>query len=502
MKRFALLFWIGALIFTSCTKETPGTDPNAPQDVIFTSVVENGGLKGLKADDPTVCSNPAADYAQIVIRKIGTTIDETYTPSVFTVNNVLYTQAVKLTPDSYEVILFTLMDNNNTPDNTSDDVIVRATPNTGSDFSVFVSATLPIPFTVAPFQKLEIPIEVLCFQETTYKNFGFAWFRATEATVRQMWFFGDFCTKYYKDYAGSAYANQSQGLQVDMPAIFKVEVYNNGNLVSTYSNESYFGEGKPLEVKYSDVVNKVDNFELKLYILVQIGDSFGYKYMNSWFFEDAEELDTQLGTGPGGDGVYDFVLGNCNAEQADFAFAPYMNLPESANLYATLPNDDANRTSYLTMHFSNIGNGYDIANGSLAGFCFDRTTTIYTNTNYNVSIYSTLLPASVLPDRIKNKEWDRVNWLANHLNQFAGYKWWELQQVLWKLEDPSWNGASEGGVPSVNFNDLNGMAKKMLDAANLNGDGFVPLPGGWAAVACINADASHPIQTVFTIVDP
>jgi hypothetical protein len=502
MKKLLALTGMAVMVFASCTKETPGTDPNAPQDVIFTSAIENGGLKGLKADDPTVCTNPDADYAQIVINKKGSTDTETYTPSVFIVNNNLYTQAVKLNPGEYEVAVFTLMDNSGTPDDTSDDVIVRATPNRGSNFSVFVSATLPINFTVAPFQKLEIPIEVLCFQETTYKDFGFAWFLTKETTIRQKLFFGDFCTKYFLDYAGSAYEHQTHGLQLDMPAIFKIEVYNNGNLVTTYSNESYYGEGKPLSVKYSDIVNQVDNFEFKLYILVKIGETFGYKYMNSWFFEDAEEMDTQIGTGPGPDGVYDFVLGNCNAELADYAFAPYMNLPESASMYVTLPNDDASRKGYLTMHFSNIGNGFDIANGNLDGFCFDRGTVIYTSTNYNVSVYSSLLPASVLPDRIKNKEWDRVNWLANHLNQFEGYKWYELQQVLWKLEDPAWLGSSNAGVPGVSFTEATSMAKKMLEAAVAYGDGFVPLPGGWAAVACINADASHPIQTVFTIVDP
>jgi hypothetical protein len=495
MKKLALFTGIAVMVFASCTKESPVMDPNTPQEVTFSSILLDGGLKSEKAGSPVTCSNPEADYAMIVID------NQTYYPSVFTVNGVLYTQAVKLVPGVHELKTFALMDNNGTPDDTSDDKVVRATPEKGSDFSVFVSTPLSLNFQVNAFEKVEIPIEVLCFEETKYQNFGFAWFLTKESTIRQKWFFGDFCTKYYQDYVGSAYEHQAHGLQLDMPAIFKIEVYNGGNLVSTYSNESYYGEGKPLSVKYSDVVNKVDQFELKLYILVKIGDSFGYKYMNSWFFEDAEELPTQNGNGPGGDGVYDFVLGNCNAEQADFAFAPYMNLPESASMYVTLPGD-TDRKSYLTMHFSNIGNGFDIANGSLDGFCFDRGTTIYTSTNYSVQVYSTLLPASVLPERIRDKEWDRVNWLANHLNQFEGYTWYELQQVLWKLEDPTWTGNSNGGVPAVSFSDPNSMAKKMLDAAVTYGDGFVPLPGGWAAVACINSDAAHPIQTVFTIVDP
>ena len=494
MKKLALLIGTAAMIFTSCTQENPGIDENLPQDVIFTSSLVDGGLKAGKAGTPD-CDNPEADYAMVIVD------DQTYYPAVFTVNGVLYTQAIKLDVDLHILKTFVLMDDNGTPNDRTDDAIVRATPEEGSDFAVFVQNPVSFGFQVNAFEKIEVPVEVLCFEETTYENFGFAWFKPIEASVRQMWFFGDFCTKFFEDYVGSEYEHQVHGLQLDMPAIFRIELYNNDQLVSTYSNEEYHGEGKPLSVKYSDNAAQVDNFELKLYILVKIGDGFGFKYMNSWFFKDNEQLVTQNGTGPGEDGVYDFVLGNCNALQADFAFAPYMNLPSTANMSVSIPGNQ-NRDCYLTMNFSGIGNGFDIANGSLDGFCFDRGTVIGVGTTYNVEVYSSLLPGSVLPDRISDKEWDRVNWLANHLEQFEGFTWYEFQQALWKLEDPTWNGASNGGVPAVNFNDPNSMAKKMVDAAVAFGDGYVPLPGGWAAVACINADPASPIQTVFTIVDP
>jgi len=339
MKKLALLTGMAAMVFASCTKETPGTDPNAPQDIIFTSAIENGGLKGLKADDPTVCSNPAADYAQIVIRKLGTTIDETYTPSVFTVNNVLYTQAVKLTPGSYEVILFTLMDNNDTPDNTSDDVIVRATPNTGSDFSVFVSATLPIPFTVAPFQKLEIPIEVLCFQATTFKEFGFAWFKPAEGTIRQKWFFGDFCTEYFDQFENSLYGPNPK---VDMPAIFRIKVYRDDNGdgiyekdMGVFNNEDHYtidngvASALPLGINYIDRVDIEDRyrFVMELYMEITLDDNenpvFDYVEKANWYFSDASNTlytnkeYTEGAFTTGEDNVYDWVLGFCTGVPAD-----------------------------------------------------------------------------------------------------------------------------------------------------------------------------------------
>lgn len=497
MKKLVFIFGMVSLLAAGCTKDIPGLDPSTPQDVVFTSALADGGtLKGMKSGDPVGCSNPDADYALVVID------DQTYYPAVFVVDGVLYTQAIRLVPNLHILRTFALMDDNGTPDNRTDDKIVRATPERDSDFSAFVSNPVSFGFQVAPFEKSEVPVEVLCFEETKYQNFGFAWFTASEASVRQLWFFGDFCTKNFQEYAGSEYEYQFHGLQVDMPAIFKIEVLDNGMSIATYSNEEYHGEGKPLSVKVSDRVGLEDNFELRLYIMLKTGDTFGFKYMNSWFFKDNEQIVTQNGVGPGADGVYDFVLGNCNAQMADFAFAPYMNLPEEANMSVTVPENQDSRKSYLTINFFGIGTGYDIGNGKMEGFCFDRTTDIGTGTLYGIKMYSTLIPSSALPERIRNKEWDRVNWLANHLEQFDGYKWFELQQALWKLEDPNWTGAAYGGVPAVSFNSGTSIAKRMVDAAAAFGDGYVPLPGGWAAVACLHTDATRPIQTVFTIVDP
>ncbi len=510
MKKFALLIGTAALVFASCTKEMPGTDPNAPQDVIFTSPLTDGGLKGLKAGPPAVCSNPDADYAVVTIEDRSATpaIVSTYKPAVFTVNNVLYTQAIKLAPATYTVTTFALWSNSGTPADESDDVMVRATPNAGSDFAAFVTSPLEMTFSVFAFEKVEVDIEVLCFEEAKYKNFGFAWFKPIESTVREMVFFGDFCTKFFLDYAGSAYAGQENGLKVDMPAIFKIEVWENGVNKGTFDNTAWKGEGQPLIVKYSDKSATVENFEFKLFILVKVGAAFEYKYMNSWLFKDNEQLVTNIGTGPGLDGVYDFVLGNCNAVLADFAFAPYMNLPETSDLVVGIPSNTG-RESYLLMNLTNfkVGGvartGFDLDPIPQKGFCINKHITINVGTTYNVNVYSTLLDPSVLPAQIAAIEWDKINWLVNHLDQFSGYNWYDLQNALWKLENPAYGGEGDpgNGVPVVNFNDPLTMASKMFAAANTYGDGYVPLPGGWAAVATVNS-GTNLIQALFTIVDP
>lgn len=489
MRNCFLFFTVAALILSGCTNELPGPDPNAVQDVVFTSTVLGGGGM-LKTDDPFSCDNPPADYAMIVIEAGGETT--THYSDVFYLDGKLYTQALKLAPGQYQVVEFVLMHEQGDPNDLEDDMVVNAAPHEGTTYGDMLDNPLPVFFSVFPFEKSEIPIEILCFEEAAYLEFGFTWFRIKEFVARTIWFFGDFCTKNYAQYAGSAY---DDFLGVDMPAIFQLKLYHNGN-VYIYGNAG--NENMPTGVQYIDRPDVVDQYTLELYILVKVGLNFEYVLFDTWNFEDDDVLTTQLGEGPGEDGVYDFVLGNCNAELADFAYAPYMNLPVGATLKVNIPGEP--RDAYMDVLLSNIGSGYDIANGTIDGFCFERGVTIYLNQLYNVDVYSTLNPA-LLPANIQGFEWDRVNWLVNHLEDFPGYTWYDLQHALWKLQDPSWNGQQVDNPGDVTYvPEWTSVGEEMYEAAVLNGDGFIPLPGGYAAVTFVNQ--GNVIQTVFIIVDP
>ena len=488
MKNLFLLLGVVAMIFSSCTQDLPGPDPNSPQDVIFTSA-NTGGL--LKSEQD--CNNPDADYAMVTIDGI------IYYPATFYVGGVMYTQAIKLVPDTHTLDEFILFNDNGTPADKDDDIIVRAAPQKGSEFSSMVINPMSLNFEVFPFQKIEIPVEVLCFEKSQHGSFGFIWFRPNEIKVRQKWFFGDFCTPCYEDYIGSAYSTVPGGPQVDMPAIFKVEVYRDGVLQGTYGNEADMGTPAPLSVLYADLEGVVNHFELKVYVLVKVGTAFQYVYMGSWLFDDDDDLVTQNGVGPGTDGVYDFVVGNCNAEAADFAFGPYLNLPVSATINLGGTFAPGTLGTYIDVTISGIVSGFDISNMMYPGYCFDRNTTINVNTNYNVFVFSSLQTQS-LPVFLQGLEWDRVNWVMNHLEDYPTITWSDIQQVIWKLQNGSWGG-SYGGVPGISTAGL-----VLYNDAVLYGDGFVPLPGGWAAVTFIKTtDISLPapsIQTVFIIVDP
>ena len=88
-------------------------------------------------------------------------------------------------------------------------------------------------------KKAEVPVEVLCFDAADFESFGFNWFAMTEITAREQVFFGNICIDDLTAYEQTAYAGQANGIQLDMPAIFKVVVLKNGVEFETYSNEAW-----------------------------------------------------------------------------------------------------------------------------------------------------------------------------------------------------------------------------------------------------------------------
>jgi hypothetical protein len=465
----------------SCHKANED-DVSVLKEVSFSSKeMPKSGLKSSNAQEN-------ADYASIVIN--GTT----YTPAVYYLDGVAYTQGIKLPVGDYTLTQFLLMTYNNTPNDMSDDSIVSAVPEVGSQYASFVNTPLEIQFHVGAFEKNEIPVEVLSFTSAEFEAFGFNWFTMSQTTVREQLFFGDISMKHPADYAGSLYEQQTNGLQVDMPAIFKIKVYRNDLFVAEYDNEAWLGEGDILHVAYPDGDNTIDHFRFDLYIYVKIGASFDYKFFHSWTFDDDELIDS------GSDGVVDFVLGNAIATTPDLLLPPYINLPVSCTY--TIGNTYAPGTQggYVDATISGVGNGYDFNNGAFASWCGDLQTTIGVGVTYDMDVYSSLYPDLLPAYASYGEKWSRVNWIFNNLDKYPGYTWGELQGAIWKIMN-SWNGSALGGVPSADAT-----VDQMVNDSQSHTD-FTPLPGGWAAVIFVPQgtppESQNPnIQTVFIQVDP
>jgi len=518
MKKILLLFFAAALVF-SCQKKEQNIVPPPDTDVVFniTEVNPNDELRSpidwtCPTDDQGNLLVPAYAYLEIIINGVSTP----FTPEVYSLDGQLYTQAIKLPAPktgttSYTVTKFVLK--------TSDDVMIMATPAAGSDYSEYVSKTVLFTFDVSAFAKAQVPVEVLCFSPEDYTNFGFDWFQINQTVVREQCFFGDICVKHPDEYLTSLYGTAQPPIgecKIDMSALFKVFAYIGDTTVpanqlpnSPFTNatpQANYGVGSPLCVQYPDNLEiQGEVFTFNLYILVKSGSDFVYKYFATFTStDDGPLMDVDGNPVPDvdGDKITEFVLGSCNYSDTDVQFPPYQNLPETCTLvigttWAPAPVSG----EYMDATISGINNSdYDLNDGTYGSYCFDRLTDIYVGQSYDMDIYSSLYPA-LLPAYLQNEEWDRVNWLINHLGDYA-WGWSDLQQVIWKLEDPSWGGTPYGGCSAITS-----VGNQMYSDAVAYGDGFVPLPGGWAVVCFVPTgtppDQQDPlVQTVFVKVDP
>ena len=440
---------------------------------------------GLKSD----CFSQTVSYANVWL-------DNSQTPvkiNVFYIAGLPYTNSIQLTPGQHILNDFVLMNDNNTPANTADDIVLAATPHKGSVFAPYVSNPLTITFTVTVFTKLMQPIECVCYSQSNYTNFGFLFFQIQEVTIRQQAFFGDLCIKTISDYTGSLYAQQSSGLQPDVPAIFKIEVWRNRTWMSTFDNTPWLGVGQPLIVLYADRQGIVDTFEFKLDVLVRQGAGFNYVYFKSWIVTDATPIND-----PDHNGVIDFSLGYCSPS-ADYVLPPYVNLPPTCT-YKITHYAPGTLGSYADAALSNVPSNYEFVNGTYKSWCDDYAFPIALNTSYSMVVYSSLYP-NTLPAFAQAKPWNKINWLLNHLSSYPGYSWKDLQGAIWVL--CGWTGPTRTSVTYP----LGTTGSHMVSDANANGATYMVPDGGYACAIFIasgtqsNASVAN-IQTMVIQLDP
>lgn len=488
MKNLSLLITVMlVLIMSGCHKYETGEQETVTQGISF-SVSPTNNPGNLKSGNSDNCFVEPADYAIIQID------DSSYKVDIFYIGDMPYTTTLKLSTGTHTLKEFTMWNDSNTPSDLTDDGMIAAAPHAGSNFAAYVITPLNIPFLIEPFQKIEFPIEAICYQEDNYDDFGFQYFQINGIVLHEEAFFGDLCIKNTSDYIGSLYEQQSTGLQYDMPAICKIEVWRDGILQQTFSNETWNGEGQPLIVKYGDYINQTDSYEFKLYILVRKGSWFDYVYFYSWYTTDDQKLPQ------GNDGVVEFALGNC-VPDADVILPPWINLPNNCTYKITGAYAPGSKGGYVDAQLSNISSGYELYNGVEASWCADHQTTISTGTTYNMSVYSSLYQ-NQLPVFAQSPKWEKLNWLMNHLDWYPGYQWYDLQGAIWLFDNPPWNGQAHSGVPA-----LTPMMQQMYNDANTYGSGYKVLPGGWACIIFIPAGTppnatNATVQTMFIKVDP
>jgi hypothetical protein len=88
--------------------------------------------------------------------------------------------------------------------------------------------------------------------------------------------------------------------------------------------------------------------------------------------------------------------------------------------------------AYVNATFSNVPEGYSIANGIYPGYCADLTGSILDKSLYGVSyqakFWSSLDPN--LPTALNTIPWDKINYI---INKYPDESWLNLQPVIWSL---------------------------------------------------------------------
>jgi len=496
MKKLVLSLAILGLVLAlaSCNKSNNnGTNPQQVTQGVSFSIKPGTNPGGLKSD----CFATTASYAKVWLM-VGSTPYNNGNPiqvDIFYLTGVPYTNSIQLPPGTYSVSDFIIYNDNQTPSNTGDDIVLAAAPHSGSTFAPYVNHPLTFPFTVTAFAKTNQPVECVCYQPSTYTDFGFVFFQLQDITLRMQPFFGDLCTKEYATYTGSHYALQNTGLQPDMPAIFQIQVLRNGTAMGTFTNDSlgWYGEGRPMKVYYADRAGITDNFEFRLSVLVKTGSTFSFVYFTSWFISDATRI-----TDPDNNGVIDFSIGYCNPN-ADYVLPPYINLPSSCT-YRITGFNPSTTGAYVDALLGVTGTGFDLGSGTFGSYCVEYNFNITVGTQYTMNVFSSLYPnAPGFPSWAQSKPWDKINWLVNHLSWYPGYTMSDLQGAIWVL--CGWTGnPSETGVSYP----LSTKGTSMVTGATTNGTGYKVPTGGLACVIFIDqnpANGTH-TQTMFVQVDP
>lgn len=448
-----------------------------------------------------------------------------YDLEIFELNGRLYTQAIKLPAKAgYEVKTCIVYN--------KDDVEIMATPLKNSTFADFVVKPVSFYFDCVDVEKLEVDIEVLCYTPALTYEFGFNWMEFQQIVVREMCFYGDLCIKDVDDYfiKGSPYIDDfiKEQYVFDLPALFEIRYMINGNELTskTFSNINWIDDEwiftGPLCIQYPDRINIRDVFTFELWVWVRVGDGFERKHFHTWTVVDDEKIITDEF------GVVDFVIGNCLVDPAEeiFVFPPYMNLPVSAVADIDF---DLEADGYWVLDIKSVDPvawGYDFpTSGEYLGWCGDGYRNIEEG-EHTFNIYSSL--DNVLrpwPDYmpVTLQSLAKVNWLMNNLSDY-GYPELtgmfveaesldisvqlakDLQHAIWIIlgfdpDNSLWPGTNQGGgAPSQDAKDMAFDAKDM--------GGFVPLPGGYAAILMVENDpvvaVAEPIlsQLIFTMVDP
>jgi hypothetical protein len=156
-----------------------------------------------------------------------------------------------------------------------------------------------------------------------------------------------------------------------------------------------------------------------------------------------------------------------------------LNLP-SASVLIEVSNGTG---SYFVTKLSGVPSGYDVTNGSYAGWCVDvRASMTRSPATHEVRLFSSTNP----PVELAGNSWDMVNYVLNHKQGVAE----DVQQAIWYF-------VHMGG----NYTPTRTLAWAIINDTVANGRGFSPVRGQTAAVICYPLIYSHQPDVQISIIE-
>lgn len=517
MRKIVLFLAAFALILSSCNEKVSGPSEKYAEVSFSVDEADFVTLKAApgKSGNVPECSDLSMDFAVIDVVNLGT-----FTSDIFYANGKYVTQPFKIMmeqADTKDIVVTKFCVYHGSADDMANAVLVKAAPDATSDYAELVDPTkaLPLGVTVQKFAKVEAAVDVLCFEDLFYDNFGFTWFKLDLMTIKSLCFFGDVCTGKLEQYGNSDFYADQDGYKADnydLVAIMKVtvskQVGDDWIKIKDFTNEAWNGEGDCMTVYWGDYDEVPETFKIDLEVLLPSGNILTYQHQKTWIFDDTDYNtdDADLFPLAGEDGVVDFVIGNCAYEDPDYIFAPHQNIP-TGNIQMTATAKQFSGTgfywdlSFTDMHGKSLV-GYDF--DSSGGWCGDKHHTL-TNGTKTVKAYCSYTLGGTLGnlDQIKL---DKVNWIANNITRVIpdfdhlaptkdGVRYGEiLQELIWYASD----GIAVSSTEATNLLAL----MPTIDADNR----YIPKPGEWAAII-LAGDGVVDLelkwnQILFTIVDP
>jgi len=337
MKRLFYLILIIGFAVSSCNKSVDL--PASEQEVSFKATSADMELKA--STTTSICDVNIPNEAEItIILENGST--RVINVGIFTLGNEIFTETFKLPVGTHSIERFDLIENIPSP------TLVYTVPFNGSTYAGLVSNSLPFDLVVDEFIKKELSIQVLCFNPDNYEDYGFSWFALNTTTVNDGFcFFGDICLPGEENIPYSAWSSPYYGqlepgdisLPYDIPAIFEIRVYPDGNpnSVMSYSNADWLGTGAPLCVHYPLDLTAGTKVYFELWVnVIQPTEilSFDYELYHTWYATDNITLYNSEDNAVAIDvsdvdyrGFLDFVIGSC-VSNADLTLPPHDNPPD------------------------------------------------------------------------------------------------------------------------------------------------------------------------------